>query len=82
MVGIDSNEEVTEMIGNLVAVFILTVKSFTVVIVLKNGGKKLNNHCIAEALVAAESLADSAERSKSSLAASDFLKASACVAGY
>ena len=70
------------MIGNLVAVFIFTVESFTVDVVLKNGGKKLNNHCIAEALVAAECLADSAEGSKSSLAVSDLLEASACVSGY
>ena len=38
VVGVDCNEEVAEMIGNLVAVFVFAVKGFSVVVVLKNGG--------------------------------------------
>ena len=82
VVSVDCNEEVAEMIGNLVAVFVFAVKCFAVVVVLKNGGEKFNDHSIAVTFVSAESFADSAERSKSSFALSDLFEGYACVAGY
>ena len=41
VVGVDGDEEVTEVIGDLFTVRTLAVESLTVVAVLKNSGKKL-----------------------------------------
>ena len=80
MIGVDSDEEVTEMIGSDVALFILTVKILAEYAVLKSGGKKLNKQSVAVALVAAESFADTAECGKSRSALTDLLKSYAAVA--
>ena len=49
------------MIGNFITVSVLTVKRLAVISILEDSGKQLNNHCIAVALVSAESFADTAE---------------------
>ena len=68
------------MIRNKVSVLVLAVKSLTVITVLKSGGKKLDNHCVAVTLVAAESLADTAESCQRRCAVADLLESHTCVA--
>ena len=74
MVGVNSYKEVTESIGSLIAVFVLTRKISAVVTVLKNGTHKLNEHSKAVALISAAFFASAAESTESSLAASHSLK--------
>ena len=66
MVGVDSDEEVTEVEGNLLAV-LETGKSLTVGTVLKNCGKELYEHSVAVALVACALFAGAAESAECAL---------------
>ena len=82
VVGVDRDEEVTEMERNLFAVLALAGQHVAVVAILQNRGQELNEHRKAVALVSAERLADAAQRRQSFLAAADCLQRRARVAGY
>ena len=74
VIGVDSDEEVTEVEGNLLAVFAKAGESLTVVTILESCGKEFNEHSVAVALEASLLFAGAAERAESCLAASHGLQ--------
>ena len=80
MVGVNSNKEMTEVIGHFITVSVFAVKRLAVISVLEDSGKQLNNHCIAVALVAAESFADAAECGEGGCSVSYHAQRLTCIA--